>query len=94
MIERYTIEEAAELLECTPETVAERIAIGDLPAVKFGRGWIIPAQALDQRLNELALQQAAERRSKREAGASAPVVVSMDTGPRRARQPPPLPQLQ
>lgn len=93
MIQRYTVAEAAKLLECEPETVAERIASGDLPAVKFGRGWIIPAQALDQRLNELALQQAELRRNSRAGKGTSPVPVKQ-AGPRRARTPPALPSLQ
>lgn len=93
MIQRYTVAQAAELLECTPETVVERITAGQLPAVKFGRGWIIPAQALDQRLNELALQQAELRRNSRPPSPGM-VVKPAQGGPRKARTPPPLPRLQ
>lgn len=93
MIERYTVEQAAEILCCAPETVAERIDTGDLPAVKFGRGWIIPAQALDQRLNEIALREAEERRRQREAGQEVKKAISKAKGPRKARVPPALPQV-
>lgn len=93
MIERYTVEQAAEILCCSPETVAERIDTGELPAVKFGRGWIIPAQALDQRLNEIALREAEERRRQREAGQEVKKAINKAQGPRKARTPPVLPSL-
>lgn len=57
-------EELARLLECDEETVAKRIIDGDLPGTKFGRGWVIPRQALLQRINEMAMQDAAARRAE------------------------------
>lgn len=62
MTEILTIETVAELLHCDEKTVAERLLSGDLPGAKFGRGWIVPAQALFQRVNELAVEEAAARR--------------------------------
>lgn len=101
MIQRYTVEQLADELECTPETVVARIAIGDIPAAKFGRGWIIPAKAADEGINDLALREAAERRrlflerqESTSAGAGTLVVTSGPSGPRKPRQAPPLPQLQ
>lgn len=93
MIERYSVEQAAELLFCTPETVVEWIESGDLPGVKFGRPWVIPAQALTQRLNEIALREAEERRRQREAGQEVKKVINKAQGPRKARTPPALPSL-
>lgn len=93
MIQRYTVAQAAELLECAPETVAERIDSGDLPAVKFGRGWILPAQALDQRLNELALEHAEERRRQKVVESAAAQVIGAAQSRRKARTPPKLPSL-
>lgn len=71
MTTTYTIETLAALLGCDTDTAAERLNAGDLPGVKFGRGWIIPADALHARLNELAIEQAAQRRAAR-TPASAP----------------------
>lgn len=56
-----TLSEVAELLGCTEETVVERIASGDIPALKFGRSWVVPRGALEVRINELALEQARSR---------------------------------
>lgn len=56
--------ELAKLLDCDEDTVAKRIIDGDLPGTKFGRGWVIPRQALLQRINEMAMQDAAARRAE------------------------------
>ncbi len=58
----YNVTQVAELLDCTEETVVERINAGQLPGAKFGRGWVIPADALRVRLNEIALENAKIRR--------------------------------
>lgn len=52
-----TVEELATQLDCAPTTVRERAkALGGL---KFGRDWVFPIGAVEQRLRELALQKAA-----------------------------------
>lgn len=90
MVVTYTTEQLAEMLQCEAATVTERIVSGELPGVKFGRGWLVPEQALNQRLNEIALEQAALRRSQRAAkGAASTVIKSASKG--RARVPPALP---
>ena len=58
----YNVAQVADLLECTEETVVEWINAGELPGAKFGRGWVIPADALRVRLNEIALEHAKARR--------------------------------
>lgn len=58
----YNVAQVADLLGCTEETVVERINAGELPGAKFGRGWVIPADALRVRLNEIALEHAKTRR--------------------------------
>lgn len=60
-----SVEQVAEILECTEETAAEQLKFGELPGVKFGRGWRVPAVSFYQRLNEMALEQAKARRSQR-----------------------------
>lgn len=48
-------EEVAEWLDCEPSTVEEKARNRELPAVKIGRSWLFPRQAMLQRLNEMAL---------------------------------------
>lgn len=48
-------DEVATLLDCEPSTVEEKARNHELPAVKIGRSWLFPRQALMQRLNEMAL---------------------------------------
>lgn len=47
--------EVAKILDCEPRTVQEKARTGELPAVKFGRSWRFPREALLRKLNELAL---------------------------------------
>lgn len=47
--------EVAVILDCEPKTIQEKARNGTLPAVKFGRSWIFPRNALLQSLNEMAL---------------------------------------
>lgn len=61
--EILTVDDLAELFVCDKETAAARLTSGDLPGVKVGRGWIIPRQALFERLNEKAREEAAVRRA-------------------------------
>lgn len=62
--EILTVDDLAELFACDKETAAARLTSGDLPGVKVGRGWIIPRQALFERLNEKAREEAAARRAQ------------------------------
>ncbi|MEZ2293061.1 helix-turn-helix domain-containing protein [Variovorax sp. RCC_210] len=48
-------DQVAQLLDCEPSTVEEKARNHELPAVKIGRSWLFPRQALMQRLNEMAL---------------------------------------
>lgn len=62
--EILTVDDLAELFACDKETAAARLTSGDLPGVKVGRGWIVPRQALFERLNEKAREEAAIRRTQ------------------------------
>ena len=62
MIEIYTAEQAAKLLACSTKTVEEMARRGDLPGIKPGGVWVFPAGALGQRLDAMALHEAAQRR--------------------------------
>ena len=52
----------AALLHCAETTVEDRARRGDLPGLKIGGSWVFPAGALTVALDQLALDQAAERR--------------------------------
>lgn len=96
-----TIEQAAEVLQCDTDTAAVRFNSGELPGVKFGRRWVIPAPAFFRRLNELALEEAERRRKemadvRAAAGARArtPQAIAITTPPAtRGRRRQPLPNL-
>lgn len=92
MSDILNIDQVAELLLCEPATAAEQFAKGVLPGLKFGRQWIAPRQAFFERLNALALEQAAERRESF-AKRCAPVGVQLPpvTRGRRRNIPPVLP---
>ena len=60
-------ETAAPILDCSPDTVAELINAGELPGLRYGRSWIIPPAALEQRLTSLAIEQMLARRAARNA---------------------------
>lgn len=90
-----TAEEVAELLHCDPCTVENLLKRGDLPGLKLGRGWIIPFEALYQRVNQMALEEAEKRRNDRNSARPLAVLVSPSerkTG--RRREPPKLPSLE
>jgi len=64
-----TAAQVAELLQCTVRTANESAAAGRLPAVKFGSGWVFPATALLDAVNDLAKQEARARAVPVPAGA-------------------------
>jgi excisionase family DNA binding protein len=72
MREILTVEQVAEMLLCDKETVAEYLKSGELPGLKFGRSWIIPATSFYQRLNDLAVEQSNARRQACHKAESAP----------------------
>ena len=80
MIEIYTAEQAATLLGCSTKTVEDMARRGELPGIKPGGAWVFPAGALVLRLDELALQEAAERRKPAKPAAS-----SAAAGPKAGR---------
>lgn len=81
----------AEALGCTPETVQAAALAGELPGVKFGRGWVFPREAVLEALNRAARLQADARAAVKVAP---PTAVSVGPTAQRARRAPPvLPQL-
>ncbi len=59
------LDEAAKLARCSPATMAAGLRSGRYPGMKAGRSWVIPRAALIERINEIALEEAAKRRSPR-----------------------------
>jgi hypothetical protein len=79
----------AALLRCAETTVEDRARRGELPGLKIGESWVFPAGALTQRLDELALEQAAERRKP--APKPTAVLHQVPASKRARRSPPVLP---
>ena len=91
-LEIYTVDELAKRLGCAPTTIEEHARRGVLPGLKFGDGgWIFPAGATDQRLNEIALEQAAARR--RPAPTPSGMLWAVPTRKRTKKAPPALPSV-
>ena len=53
---QIAVHEVAQLLDCTPETVLDKAAAGQLAAVKFGRSWVFLRDALFEGLKLTALK--------------------------------------
>lgn len=87
--------EVSDLLRCHEETVEELLRLGELPGIKIGRSWIVPADALNQRLTEMALSQSESRRSRRQVRPqyAAGLTESTQGRGRRPKVPPKLPDL-
>ncbi|MBI2885426.1 MAG: helix-turn-helix domain-containing protein [Candidatus Omnitrophica bacterium] len=50
-----TVSQAAHYLHVVPDTIYRKARRGEIPAVKMGKIWRFPKEALDQWLNETAL---------------------------------------
>lgn len=87
----YTADQAARLLGCSVKTAEEMARHGELPGIKPGGGWVFPAGALAQRLDQLALEQAAKRRGP--AAGPTGVVVQQAAKARRGPKGRVLPRL-
>jgi excisionase family DNA binding protein len=86
----FSVDEVAALLRCSAYTVEEAARSGDLPGIKPGGSWIFPSDALQRRLNEKALEEAAARRSPGIKEAPRAVAVQ-PIKPTRGRQRTPIP---
>lgn len=68
MITTYTTAEAAEVLHVTAQTVITYINNGTLRASKVGKGYIIPAESLEEFLRAREVKPAKDGRQCTEAG--------------------------
>lgn len=94
MADTINAQQCAELLQCNSETVEELTRKGELPAVKFGRGWIYVKSDLLAYLAEKARNEAQERRIEVQKKLSQPAATTaLRPVKSRRRVPPALPQV-
>ena len=77
-----TPDAAATALGCSAQTVREQLAGGNLPGVKYGRDWRIPADALRPHLAGEAMKNVGARQPRQPTA-------TVHNFPRRARRAPP-----
>ena len=83
------VDQAAALCRCAPSTVQELARDGQLPGLQLGRDWVFPTEALLQRLNALAIEQAAARRDPPKPSGQLVDIKAAGAGDRRGRRAPP-----
>jgi hypothetical protein len=85
--------QAAALLRCEPSTIETKARTGELPGLLWGNGgWVFPAAAFYDRLNELAIENAKQRRLPPPAPVAVSTV-SLVRKSRERREPPALPSI-
>ena len=70
--ETINAEQCAELLHCTEQRIEELTRSGELPGMKFGRGWIYVKADLLAYIADRARKEAEERRQDLNARKSVP----------------------
>ena len=65
-MEKMTISasETARRLGISKESTLRMLELGDIPAIRMGRNWLVPIKALDEWLMERAKTEAKERREE------------------------------
>lgn len=84
-----TPQEIARILQCDEKTVEEAARKGNLPGVKFGRGWVFPKAALLEALNSQAKEGAEVRKYR----GSDVLAVAGKPAADSQKRPPALPKL-
>jgi excisionase family DNA binding protein len=69
-----TVSQVAAMLACTEATVRELLNAGHLPGVKYGRDWVIPLEALLERVNQAARKNVPVVSTVRRTGRVAPAL--------------------
>lgn len=82
----------AQLLQCTTQTVEELTRKGELPGIKFGRGWVYVKADLLAWLAQRARQEAQDRRQEHQARMKRPAFQPPHKPKPRRLTPPALPQ--
>lgn len=62
MTDLLTPEAVADMLGCTTDTINDKLARHELPGIKLGRAWRLPAGALMKHLEDEALRHVKEGR--------------------------------
>lgn len=87
----YSLDEAAQELHATPDTIAQYARTGELCGTLIGKGWIFTGQKLLDFVNAQSAKEAADRRRQH---ASVPVLQAVgDSAGRRPRRRKALPRL-
>ena len=65
-MEKMTISasETSRRLGISKESTLRMLELGDIPAIRMGRNWLVPIKALDEWLMEKAKTEAKERREE------------------------------
>ena len=65
-MEKMTISasETSKRLGISKESTLRMLELGDIPAIRMGRNWLVPIKALDEWLMEKAKTEAKERREE------------------------------
>lgn len=88
-----SVDQAAQLLLCAPDTVRDMARSGELPGIKPGRDWVFPAGAFFTRLDELARSRADERRTPPQPAAQVHAMPARKAQRGARNSPPTLPSL-
>ena len=56
MAKIMTVEEVAKYLTLVPDTIYRKARAGEIPAVKMGKCWRFPREAIDKWLNDKAME--------------------------------------
>lgn len=67
--EKLSLEQAAEYLECSVDTVLSELRRGSLPGLKPGHSWVIPTNAFIQHVNLRAMHEMKGRAEVKPRGA-------------------------
>ena len=68
----YTVEEAAKILGIGRSAAYQAVGTGEIPAIRIGKRWLVPVQALEQLLSTAKpstpeMQISADQNTKSEA---------------------------
>lgn len=64
----YTFDEACQYLNVSSTSLTDLIAIGEVPAAKIGKGWVLRGVDLDTYLAEQVRDQTEQRRQAYQSG--------------------------
>lgn len=89
----FTIEQAADFLMVSTDTLGDMAANGIVPAAKIGRSWIFTDEHLENYVRDEVVKQTSLRRGISQEGTRRPKIqsaLSRTAGKRKPMVPPPL----